>query len=443
MSRRQRKRLPEGEFEASVESLSHDGRGVAHIDGKAIFIDGALPGENIKFQYVSRRRRFDEGRATEIMIASADRVEPRCPHATICGGCSLQHLSASAQVEAKQKILVEQFQHLAKLEIPSLLPPLVSEPWGYRRKARLGVKYVRKKGKVLVGFREKRAPYLAELSGCDVLHASVGQHIETLKNFIGGLDAYQHIPQIEVSCGDTQTALIFRHLDPLSESDIEKLIHFAKEQDYCVYLQPAGPDSVTALWPADPHLSYRLPDYQLELEFLPNDFIQVNAELNRKMINQALELLDIQPGERLLDLFCGIGNFSLPLARRGAHVVGIEGDAALVQRARDNALRNGITATEFHTGDLTQGAQSFLPAEASFDKILLDPPRSGAFEVVQAIRKLNARLVLYVSCNIATLARDAEELVNNQGYRLVSAGIMDMFPHTTHAESMALFERVK
>lgn len=443
MSRRQRKRLPEGEFAAEVESLSHDGRGVAHIDGKATFIDGALPGETVKFQYVSTRRRFDEGRVTQIENASPHRVEPRCPHAAICGGCSLQHLSAHAQVEAKQNILIEQFRHLAKLEIPTILPPLVAEPWGYRRKARLGVKYVRKKGRVLVGFREKRAAYLAELSRCDVLHASVGQHLETLKTFISGLDAYQHIPQIEVSCGDNQTALIFRHLEPLSDADTEKLIGFAREMSYCVYLQAAGPDSITPLWPQAPHLSYSLPDYGLELAFLPNDFIQVNAELNRKMIRQALTLLDVQQGERLLDLFCGIGNFSLPLAKQGAHVVGIEGDVALVQRARNNAQRNGIASIEFHAGDLTEGAHSFLQAGASFDKILLDPPRSGAFEVVQHIRKLNAQMLLYVSCNISTLARDAEELVNNQGYRLVSAGVMDMFPHTTHAESMALFERVK
>ena len=443
MSRRKRPRLPEGEFTANIDSLSHDGRGVARVDGKATFIDGALPGETVTFRYASRRRRFDEGSAIEIIHASPDRVNPLCPHADICGGCSLQHMSALAQVMAKQNILIEQFRHLAKLEIPQLLPPLVSEPWGYRRKARLGVKFVRKKDRVLVGFREKRAPYLADLSGCEVLHPSVGKHIETLKSFISELGAYQVIPQIEISCGDTQTALIIRHLEPLSDSDKIKLTTFAQEMNYCIYLQPSGPESVTALWPEHPELTYQLPDYDLTLAFLPNDFIQVNAALNRSMIRQALELLEIQSGDRVLDLFCGIGNFSLPMAQQGAKVTGIEGDAALVQRASDNAIRNKLRNVVFYTGDLTQGAQTFLPAGSSFDKILLDPPRSGAFEVVQRIREFDARILLYVSCNIATLARDAEELVTKQGYRLVTAGVMDMFPHTTHAESMALFERVK
>lgn len=440
--RRQRQRLPQGEFEAVIESLSSEGRGVCHLDGKATFIDGALPGEKVAFTYVSQHRKYDEGVAVRILHASPDRVEPKCAHAEICGGCSLQHLSSTAQIMSKQNILIEQFRHLARLEIETLLPPLMATYWGYRRKARLGVRYVTKKQRVLVGFREKRSGFLADLSQCEVLHPSVGQRLEVLQSLIAGLEAFQDIPQIEVACGDTQTALIFRHLQPLSDKDRQKLIAFARDHEFHVYLQPAGPESVSLLWPEGEALEYRLNDYELSLQFLPNDFVQVNAQLNQKMIAQAISLLDIQADDHVLDLFCGLGNFSLPLATRAASVVGIEGDQSLVDRAAANAQRNHLDNLTFYAGDLCESAQAFLQGRKRFSKILLDPPRSGALEVVQRIAELNAQRILYVSCNIATLARDAAELVQRQGYRLVTAGVMDMFPQTTHVESMALFEKI-
>jgi len=440
--RRQRKRLPEGEFDAVIESLSGEGRGVCHIDGKATFIDGALPGERVKFTYASKRRKFDEGVVCQVIEASPDRVEPKCVHASICGGCSLQHMSSEAQIRAKQSILIEQFRHLANLEIENILPPLEATHWGYRRKARLGVRYVTKKHRVLVGFREKRSGFLADLSQCEVLHPSVGLHLQDLQTLIRSLEAFQEIPQIEVACGDEDTALIVRHLVPLSDDDRNKLIEFADCHHFQIYLQPAGPDSIELLWPEQASLHYQLGDFGLSLAFLPNDFIQVNADLNRKMIQQAMSLLDVQQDDHVLDLFCGLGNFSLPLATRVASVTGIEGEQALVDRAAENARSNKLENVSFYTGDLSQTAQTFLRERKTFNKILLDPPRSGAFDVVKNIGTLQADRILYVSCNIATLARDAAELVHNQGYRLLTAGVMDMFPQTTHVESMALFEKI-
>jgi len=429
-------------MEAHVESLTHEGRGVAHIDGKTVFIDGALPGETVMIRLHNRKRQYDEASAIEVLEASPERVEPKCRHYEICGGCSLMHMAPEAQVRAKQAVLVEQFRHLAKLEIPEILPPLQAEVWGYRRKARLGVRYVPKKGKVLVGFRERRSGWLADLEQCEVLHPSVGTLLPALSELIFGLDARERIPQIEVAVSDDTTALVFRHLDDLSSADYEKLRGFGQEHGLQIHLQPKGPDTVHCIWPeAAPELAYRLPEFEVENVFLPTDFTQVNQGINLQMVHRAVAMLDPRPDERVLDLFCGLGNFTLPLARKAAAVVGVEGEAGLVERARDNARHNGMENVEYHVSNLTEDMLSAPWAVAGFDKVLLDPPRSGAFEVLPLVAKLGPGRIVYVSCNPATLARDAGELVHQLGYRLVSAGVMDMFPHTGHVESIAMFEK--
>ncbi|MEQ6341489.1 MAG: 23S rRNA (uracil(1939)-C(5))-methyltransferase RlmD [Gammaproteobacteria bacterium] len=440
MTRRNLKKMPVEPVRADVESLTQDARGVAHIGGKAVFIEGALPGEEVMFTYVARHRRYDEGQAVQILKASPHRVEPRCPHFNVCGGCSLQHMAVEAQILAKQQVLLDSLAHIGKVAPESLLPPLTGLHWGYRRKARLSAKYVMKKPAMLVGFCEKRSNLLADLTRCDVLDPSVGERIVELRALLNGMDARDRIPQIEIAVGDHQAALVFRTLADLDGDDQNRLRGFGERHGFQIYLQPGGPETAKLLWPESATLSYRLPDYDLELFFLPTDFTQVNAELNRPMINRALELLDPQPGERILDLFCGLGNFTLPLARRAGSVVGVEGSEALVQRARDNAQRNGIANVEFHAADLNLTVD-YSWVGPGFDKILLDPPRTGAFEAVKHLPAFGASRLVYVSCNPATLARDAAELVHNHGYRMVSAGVMDMFPHTTHVESIALFER--
>lgn len=440
MARTRKKKLPVDPVRAEIESLSHEGRGVAHIDGKATFIDNALPGEEVMFLYTSRRKAFDQGVAVEIIKASADRVEPGCPHFGLCGGCSLQHMSSEAQLAHKQSALIDQFHHIAKLEIENILPPLTTEQWGYRRKARLGVRFVIKKDKLLVGFRERNGGYLADMDSCEVLHESVGHHIKDLQVLIRSMEAYQSIAQIEVAVGDDLTTLVFRNLVELGDDDQKKLITFAKQFNVQVWLQPGNSSTAYPLWPMDSRLHYAMPEYDVELDFLPTDFTQVNYGMNHQMVARAIELLDLQPEHNVLDLFCGIGNFSLPLARKVRKVTGIEGSEALVARAKENAERNSITNVDYLAADLTE----YMPsADEPIDRLLLDPPRSGAFEIAERMKKLNPERIVYVSCNIATLARDTGELVTNQGYKLVSAGIMDMFPHTAHVESIAVFERVK
>ena len=440
MKRHNIKPVPTTAFTAEVESLNHDGRGVAHVDGKATFIDGALPGEVVSFLYVAQRKRYDEGRLVETVSPSPDRVEPRCPHFGLCGGCSLQHLAPQAQIRAKQQQLLDALEHIGKVAPEAVLSPLTADAWGYRRKARLGAKYVEKKSAMLVGFREKRSSFLAQLNRCEVLHAAVGTRIEALRALLAGMAAFKRIPQVEVAIGDDVVALVVRHLDELSEADRQHLTAFGQVHDIHIYLQPKGPDSVNLLWPQQSQLSYRLDEFDVELAFLPTDFTQVNASINRKMVSLALQLLDLQAEDRVLDLFCGLGNFTLPLARRAKHVVAVEGDAALVERGRLNAARNGIDNVAFHAADLSREPREFPWYGGGFDKVLLDPPRSGAHEVVQNIGAFGAARIVYVSCNPATLARDAQVLVE-RGYRLKSAGVMDMFPHTTHVESIAVFER--
>jgi len=442
MARRQRKSkpMPSEAFSAHIESLDHDGRGVAHINGKATFIEGALPGEEVTFHYLSQRKSYDEGTVSEIINASPDRIEPKCPHFGICGGCSLQHMDARAQIEAKQQIMLANFKHIGAVQPETVLEPLTAVDWGYRRKARLGCRYVAKKGSVLVGFREKRTGWLAEMGRCEVLHPAVGERIMELRQLIAELKCYERLPQIEVAIGDEVVALVFRNMDELVAEDKARLIQFGQQHDIHIYLQPKGPDTVHLIWPEQSQLSYRLDEFELEMLFKPTDFTQVNTDINRKMLSLAIAMLDPQPNERVLDLFCGLGNFTLPLARRAGHVVGVEGEAGLVQRGKENAAHNQISNVEFHAADLTQEPHQHPWFGPGFDKLLIDPPRSGAFEIVKLVPAFGAKRIVYVSCNPATLARDAQVLVE-AGYQLKSAGVMDMFPHTTHVESIALFER--
>lgn len=443
MSRSRKPRLPAESIELSIESLSHDGRGVGRIVGKTVFVDGALPGEHVRCRLVAKHKTYDEGIVETVLQPSPLRVAPRCPHAGVCGGCSLQHMAPEAQIDAKQQVLLGNLAHIGKVSPREVLPPLRGPHWGYRTRARLGAKFVRKKGYALVGFREKHAPYLAELTRCEVLHPIVGERLGELAGLIAALEARERIPQIEVAVGDNATALVFRNLDALSEADTAALRAYGERSGLHIYLQPAGPDSVMLLWPEQSVLSYSLPAYDVTLNFLPADFTQVNRDINGAMIDLAMVLMDVQASDRVLDLFCGLGNFTLPLARRCAHVVGVEGEPSLVQRARDNAARNGIGNAEFHVANLAEDVSIYPWLKQGFDKLLLDPPRSGALEVIPAIVKLGCKRIVYVSCNTSSLARDAGLLVHEHGYTLVKAGVMDMFPHTAHVESIAVFEKGK
>jgi 23S rRNA (uracil1939-C5)-methyltransferase len=442
MSKGRRKiRLPDQPVRVTIESLSHDGRGVARVEGKTVFVDGALPGEEVSFLYTRRVRKHDEGRVSELHSVSVHRVEPKCDAFAICGGCSLQHLAPEQQILAKQQTLLDNLQRIGKVQPGRVLAPLTGPVWGYRNKARLGVKYVRKKGRVLVGFREKRSPYLADIARCEVLHAAVGPRLGELAELIQGMAARERIAQIEVAVGDDSEVLVFRNLDPLSPADTQKLVDYGNQTGLHIYLQPAGPDSIALLWPERSELCYRLPDYDLTLRFLPTDFTQVNPAINPPMIRQALQLLDLQPRHRVLDLFCGLGNFTLPMARHAAQVTGVEGEAGLVQRARDNAAANGLNNVDYHAVDLAGDVLHQPWMRPSYDRILLDPPRSGAQEIVAQLGKFGAGRIVYVACHPGSLARDAGILVHELGYRLAAAGVMDMFPHTAHVESMAVFER--
>ena len=440
MARRNRRnKLPLELVETQIESLSHDGRGVARIEGKTVFIDGALGGETVRFRYSKQHSKYDEGRVVEVLNAAPNRVEAKCGHYGVCGGCSLMHMAPEAQLVLKQKTLMEQMSHFGHIEPEEWIEPMTGPLWGYRRKARLGVKHVPKKERVLVGFREKGTPYLALLDKCEVLDPRVGSRLAELGSMIATLAAYNRIAQIEVAMDDKHTALVFRNLDPLSESDKTILIAYGQKNDLWIYLQSGGPDTITPIWPTSPQLSYA-PERGLTLMFEPSDFTQVNATINQNMIQRTMGLLEVCAKDRVLDLFCGLGNFSLPLAKRVNEVVGVEGDAALVKHAQNNAKVNLLDNATFEQADLTKTAlKDYSWASGGFNKILLDPPRSGAFEVLSQLADLGAERIVYVSCNPATLARDAGELVHKHGYTLVSAGIMDMFPHTSHVESIALF----
>ena len=427
--------------EVDITDLSHDGRGVARIDGKTVFVTGALPGERMRIQLTRRSRHFDEARVEELLTRSPDRVEPRCVHFGTCSGCSLQHLSPTAQIAAKQRVLAENFERIGKVTPARWLAPLTDAPWGYRRKGRLSVKWVAKKDKALVGFREENPRFVADLSICHTLLPQVGERLADLAGLVGALEAKAEIAQIEIAAGDDAVALTFRNLKPLSQADRDALADFGRKHLLAILLQPGGPDSVTPLWPEEVPLSFRIPAFDIDIAFKPLDFIQVNAGMNQRMIAQAIDLLDPQPGDRVLDLFCGLGNFTLPLARRAGSVVGVEGEAALVARSRENAQRNRIDNAGFFAADLAADQRNEPWAQDRYDKLLLDPPRSGAAAVLEYLPRKGTDRVVYVSCHPGSLARDAGILVREHGFHLGAAGVMDMFPHTAHVESIALFER--
>jgi 23S rRNA (uracil1939-C5)-methyltransferase len=428
-------------IEVDITDLSHDGRGVARIDGKTVFVAGALPGERVRLGRVQRHRNYDESKAEEIIIRSPERVEPRCAHFGTCSGCSLQHLSPDAQIATKQHVLAENFERIGKVEPERWLEPLTGDPWGYRRKGRLSVKWVAKKDKVLVGFREENPRFVADLAHCHTLLPEVGERLADLGVLVGGLEARAEIAQIEIAAGDDTVALTFRNLRALSETDRSKLIAFGQQHRLAILLQPGGPDSVTPLWPDEVALSFGIPDHGIDIAFRPLDFIQVNAGMNQLMIARALDLLDLRPDDHVLDLFCGLGNFTLPIARKVAQVTGVEGEAALVARSRENAVRNNIANAQFHAADLAADQRAAAWAQARCDKMLLDPPRSGAAAVFDYLPRKGTDRIVYVSCHPGSLARDAGILVERHGFRLAAAGVMDMFPHTAHVESIGLFVR--
>ena len=450
MSKRRQAKLPKEPLATTITSLSHDGRGIASINGKTTFISYALPDEEIDFIYTAKHGKYDEGQMTKVHKSSPHRVAAKCQHFGVCGGCCLQHLDPQQQILLKQQTLLEQLQHFGNVEPEEILAPLTGSIWNYRHKARLGVRYVAKKEKVLIGFRETNGRYIADIQYCEILHSSVAALFTPLQNLISKLSIYNEIPQIEVAVGDTITVLIFRHLKPCSNEDKTLIIEFANTHKLRIYLQSKGLDTTflfaDGVSAAEKNhselLEYNFPEYQIKFLFHPQDFSQVNIEINRQMIQRAIDLLQPNKQDKILDLFCGFGNFTLPLARQCENIIGIEGNHIAVERAKYNAEVNKIYNAQFYCADLIQNMVSANWAQQTFSKILLDPPRTGALEIIQNIDRFKAQSILYISCNPATLARDAGELVHRHHYRLRKAGVMDMFPHTAHVESIALFEKI-
>lgn len=440
-------RIDQTPFEVQITDLTHDGRGVARRpDGKAVFVAGALPGERVMASQTGRHRSFDEAKTVEVLEAAPERVDPRCPHFGTCSGCALQHYAEERQILAKQRVLMENFERIGHVAPERMLAPLTDAQWGYRRKGRFSVRRVEKKDKTLVGFRETDPRFVADIRECHTVIPQISQALPALSALVDGLQARREIPQIEFIAGDAQDdysgiALTVRHLVPLSDADRDALMEFGRQHRFAIFLQPGGVDSVHALWPESPKLAFSLPQWNLEFLFRPLDFIQVNAGLNGRMIQLAIDLLDPRPEDRVLDLFAGLGNFTLPLARQVREVVGVEGEAGLVRRARENAAHNGIANAEFHAADLAKDLSVEYWMKQPFDKLLLDPPRSGADVVLAQLPLKQFDRIVYVSCHPASLARDAGFLVNERGWKLKAAGVMDMFPHTAHVESIALFER--
>ncbi len=427
--------------EADVVDLAHDGRGVARVEGKAVFIEGALPAERVRFRLLKRRRHMDEAGLVEVLVASPDRAAPRCAHFGICGGCSLQHLAPGAQLAVKERQLLENLQRIGNVQPQRVLEPLSGPEWAYRRRARLGIKYVHKKGRVLAGFREREKPYIADIKRCEVLLGPLQDLPLQLAALAETLSVREKIPQVEVAAGDRATALVFRVLEALSAADLEKLAAFGAQRGLQIFVQPGGLDTVRPLRDDYPPLEYAVDGGSVIIEFGPVDFIQVNREINSSMVSAAMALLQPQAHDTALDLFCGLGNFTLPLARRARRVTGVEGDASLVSKARGNAERNGIGNAGFAVENLFEPKGFGAWANEHYDLVLLDPPRAGAAELLQHMPRWNPRRVVYISCHPGSLARDAQILVANHGFALSAAGVMDMFPHTTHVESIAVFER--
>lgn len=436
--RRRAKKAPVGV--ADIVDLASNARGVGRVDGKAVFVADTLPGEQVLYRITRGKRDYDEAEMLTLFSAAPERTTPRCAHFGVCGGCALQHANADAQLEFKQDQLFQALARVGHVGAEQRLAPLVDARWQYRRRARLGVKYVPKKGGTLVGFRERGAPFIAVLERCEVLVEQVGLRLTDLAALIDGLSIRERLPQIEVAAGDNVTALVFRVLDAPTVADRQRLAAFGEAHGFSIYLQPGNEDTIAPLSAHAPALYYELPRYDARLYFQPNDFVQIHAGINARMVDQALELLDVQADERVLELFAGLGNFSVPLARGAREVVTVEGEAGLVERARDNARSNGAHNIDAHVANLFEPGTQPAWLAGRFDKVLLDPPRSGAAEVIDQVAGSGARRIVYCSCHPATLARDAGELVHRHGYRLTHAGVMDMFPHTAHVESMAVFE---
>jgi len=429
---------------AHIDSLDQEGRGVGRIEGKVIFIDGALPGETVTYRTTRSKASYEVGKLDQILKASPMRTQPQCPHFGVCGGCALQHMDIAAQVAAKQRMLEDDLWHISKVKPGTMLPPIYGPAWGYRHKARLRARFVPMKGRVLVGFHEKASSYVAVMHECHVLPPHISALIVPLQDLLAKLSIKDRMPQVEVAVGEHVSVLVFRVLDPITPEDEPLIREFADTYGVQVWLQSKGPETAKPFHPLEaPELSYSLPEYDLVYPFKPIEFTQVNPQINRVLVGRAMRLLDPQPGERIADFFCGLGNFTLPIARMGATVLGMEGSAALVQRAKEGAERNGLAhAVEFREADLFEKTADSLAALGHFDKWLIDPPRDGAMELIKAIEEKTApQRIVYVSCNPATLARDSGLLVH-KGYRVVAAGVVNMFPHTAHVESIALFEKL-
>ncbi len=428
----------------TVESLDQEGRGIAHADGKVIFIEGALTGETVSYVSYRKKPAFELAQMSELHRPASIRVEPKCAHFGLCGGCSMQHLDSRVQVAVKQRILEEGLARIGRVKPETLLPAIYGQSWGYRERARISVKYVIKKNKMLVGFHEKRSSFVADMQSCEILAPKIAGLLAPLAALFEGLSIRDKIPQVEVAVGEHVDALVLRIMAPLTSSDEAALRAFADEHQVQFWLQTKGPETIVPFYPLDaPALSYSLPEFNVTMPFAPGEFTQVNSALNRVMVSRALRLLNPQPNERIADFFCGLGNFTLPIARSGAEVLGVEGSDALVKRAEQNAAYNHLSGnTKYRSMNLFEMTEAGLPELGKFDKWLIDPPRDGAMALVQSITPETApALIVYVSCNPATLARDAAELVA-RGYTLKSAGVMNMFPQTSHVESIAVFERV-
>ena len=438
----------------TIESLDQEGRGIARVDGKAVFVEGALPGERVHAASVRTKPTFETARVTTVVKANASRVAPRCPHFGVCGGCTLQHAHPALQVAAKQRALEEALARIGRVRAERMLPPIEGPAWRYRYRARLTVRHVAKKGVVLVGFHERKSSFVADMSECHVLPQKISDLLPALRLLVASLTIFDRLPQIELAVGERSDGdvfalnyvLVLRILAALSSEDEVKLRDFADLHAIAFWTQTGGPATVLPFHPADSSLSYLLPEFAVSMPFAPTDFTQVNSAINRVLVRRALALLDPQPGERVADFFCGLGNFTLPIARRGADVVGIEGSAGLVERAQGNARHNGLEArTRFVVANLFLATPSSLAELGPLDRVLIDPPREGAIELVKSLPGRDdvggLSRIVYVSCNPATLARDAEVLVHERGYRLAAAGIVNMFPHTAHVESIALFQR--
>ena len=438
-----------------IKSLDADARGVGHLEnedgtpGKVIFVEDALPGERVSYEVKRKKKNWEAGRMVTLQKASSMRVEPRCEHFGYCGGCSMQHLEPSAQVAIKQRTLEDNLWHLSKVKAENIMRPMYGPTWGYRFRARLSVRHVEKKGTVLVGFHERASSYVADIRYCHILPPHLGGMLMPLRELVGSLSIYNQMPQIEVAVGEENTALVLRIMAPLSAKDEELVKAFADEWGIQWWLQPKGPDSVYPFYPLDRELYYTLPEFGVRMPFKPTDFTQVNHQINRALVHKALTLLDVQPQDRVADLFCGLGNFTLPLATQAREVVGIEGSTVLTTRALENAKANGLDAkTTFYTRNLFDVTADHLVELGAFDRMLIDPPRDGAIALALALAELREsgrtdflpQRIVYVSCSPSTLARDAGVLVHRAGYVMKKAGVVNMFPHTSHVESIGVFE---